>query len=333
MSMSFRALVVDKTAEGFSVEVKRLGDADLPAGDVLIQVAYSSVNFKDGLACSPTGNIVRKYPFVPGIDLSGIVVESSDERFKPGDLVIATSYEIGVSHFGGFSEYARVKADWVLPLPKWLTLREAMILGTAGFTAGLALQLLERNGLDPGKGRVLVTGATGGVGSLAINILAGAGYSVSASTGKASEHEFLRDLGASEVLSREEVSAESSRPLEKERWAGVIDSVGGATLAYAVRATRAGGAIAACGLTGGTGLSTTVFPFILRGVGLLGVDSEKCPMPLRRSTWERLSNDLKPKALDRIGFEIGLEDLPRITATILKGGIRGRAVVRLSGQN
>lgn len=333
MSLTFRALAVDKTPEAFSMEIKRLADTDLPAGEVLIQVAYSSVNFKDGLACSPTGNIVRKYPFVPGIDLSGIVVESSDSRFKPGDHVIATSYDIGVSHFGGFSEYARVRADWVVPLPKGLTLREAMILGTAGFTAGLALQLLERNGLDPSKGRVLVTGATGGVGSLAINILAGAGYAVSASTGKASEHAFLGDLGASEVLSREDVSAESSRPLEKERWAGVIDSVGGATLAYAVRSTRAGGAIAACGLTGGTGLSTTVFPFILRGVSLLGVDSEKCPMPQRRSTWERLSNDLKPKALDRIGFEIGLEDLPRITATILKGELRGRAVVRLSGQN
>lgn len=333
MSLDFRALVVDKTPERFSVEIKRLADTDLPAGEVLIRVAYSSVNFKDGLACSPTGNIVRKYPFVPGIDLSGIVVDSSDPRFRPGDHVIATSYDIGVSHYGGFSEYARVKADWVLPLPKGLTLREAMILGTAGFTAGLALQLLERNGLDPSRGRVLVTGATGGVGSLAINILAGAGYAVSASTGKAGEHAFLGDLGASEVLTREEVSAESSRPLEKERWAGVIDSVGGATLAYAVRATRAGGAIAACGLTGGTALSTTVFPFILRGVSLLGVDSEKCPMPLRASTWDRLANDLKPRALDRIGFEIGLEDLPRITATILKGGLRGRAVVRLNGQN
>ncbi|HQV26826.1 MAG TPA: acryloyl-CoA reductase [Thermoflexales bacterium] len=333
MSLEFRALVVDKTADRFSVEIKRLGLDDLPAGGVLIQVAYSSVNFKDGLACSPTGNIVRKYPFVPGIDLSGIVVESSDPRFKPGDHVIATSYDIGVSHFGGFSEYARVKADWVLPLPEGLTLRESMILGTAGFTAGLALQLLERNGLDPSRGRVLVTGATGGVGSLAVNMLAGAGYEVTASTGKASEHAFLRDLGAAEVLSREDVSAESSRPLEKERWAAVIDSVGGATLSYAIRATRSGGAVAACGLTGGTALSTTVFPFILRGVSLLGVDSEKCPMPLRADTWGRLSTDLKPKALDRIGFEIELEDIPRITSTILNGGIRGRAVVRLSGQN
>jgi len=332
MSLTFRALVADKSAEGFSLTIRNLREDDLPPGELLIQVAYSSVNYKDGLACSPVGNIVRKYPFVPGIDLSGIVVNSSDPRFKPGDRVIATSYDIGVSHFGGFSEYARVKPEWVLPLPKGLTLREAMILGTAGFTAGLALQALSRNGLDPSKGRVLVTGATGGVGSLAINILAGAGYAVSASTGKASEHEFLRDLGASEILSREDVSAESSRPLEKERWAGVIDSVGGATLAYAVRATRAGGAIAACGLTGGTSLTTTVFPFILRGVSLLGVDSEKCPMPLRQSTWERLSSDLKPNALDRIGFEVGLEDLPRITATILNGGIRGRAVVRLSGQ-
>jgi putative YhdH/YhfP family quinone oxidoreductase len=227
MSLEFRALVVDKTADRFSVEIKRLGLDDLPAGGVLIQVAYSSVNFKDGLACSPTGNIVRKYPFVPGIDLSGIVVESSDPRFKPGDHVIATSYDIGVSHFGGFSEYARVKADWVLPLPEGLTLRESMILGTAGFTAGLALQLLERNGLDPSRGRVLVTGATGGVGSLAVNMLAGAVVEVTARLARPANTP-LRDLGAAAVA--RDVS--KKKPLE-ERWAAVI-----APLATLIAITR-----------------------------------------------------------------------------------------------
>lgn len=331
MTLSFRALVVDKTPERFQIGPQVLTDADLPPGEVLIRVAYSSLNYKDGLACSPNGNIVRTYPFVPGIDLSGRVVASSDPRFAPGDAVIATSYEIGVTRFGGFSEYARVKGDWIVPLPKALSLREAMILGTAGFTAGLAIHLLERNGLAPGHGRVLVTGATGGVGSLAVNMLAGAGYEVSASTGKASEHAFLRALGATEILTREEVSAESGRPLEKERWAGAIDSVGGTTLAYALRTARIGGAVAACGLTGGANLATSVFPFILRGVSLLGVDSEKCPMPLRAAVWDRLSGALKPHALQQIGYEIGLDEVPGAAADILHGRIRGRAVVRLHG--
>ncbi len=332
MSLSFRALIVDKTSEGFSVGTKTLSEADLPPGEVLIQVAYSGVNFKDGLACSPAGNIVRKYPFVPGIDLSGTVVSSSDPRFKPGDRVIVTSYDLGVTHFGGFAEYARVKADWVVALPAGLSLRQAMVLGTAGFTAGLALHLLEHNGLAPDRGRVLVTGATGGVGSLAVSALAAAGYQVAASTGKTNEHAFLRDLGATEILSREDVSGDNPKPLEKERWAAAIDSVGGATLAYALRAMRTGGGVAACGLTGGTSLSTTVFPFILRGVSLLGVDSVNCPMPLRRCIWERLAGSIRPADLERIGFEITLEDLRRIAAAILTGGIRGRAVVRIGGQ-
>jgi acrylyl-CoA reductase (NADPH) len=223
MPTAFRAFVVNKTEEGFTAGFKELTLADLPPGEVLIKVVYSGVNYKDGLASIPEGRVVRSYPLVPGIDLSGIVVESSDSRFKPGDEVLATSYELGVSHYGGYSEYARVKTDWVVPLPAGLTLKEAMALGTAGFTAALAIHQLEKNGLKPQNGPVLVTGATGGVGSIGINILSALGYTVAASTGKSSEYDYLKELGASEILSREETSAESNRPFEKERWAGSLD--------------------------------------------------------------------------------------------------------------
>ena len=226
MPGTFKAFVVDKKEEGFTATFKDITEADLPPGEVLVKVAYSSVNYKDGLAAIPEGKIVRSYPFVPGVDLAGVVVESSDPRFKPGDEVIATSYELGVSHYGGFSEYARVKADWVVPLPAGLTLKEAMALGTAGFTAGLAVYKLEYNGLKPQNGPVLVTGATGGLGSIAISILKNLGYTVAASTGKESEHAYLKELGADDILTREETTAESNRPLEKERWAGSVDAVG-----------------------------------------------------------------------------------------------------------
>src|SRR6266704_1870079 len=235
MSTAFRAFVVNNNEQGFSAGFKELTQADLPPGEVLVKVAYSSVNYKDGLASIPDGKIVRSYPFVPGIDLSGRVVESSDSRFKPGDEVLATSYELGVSHYGGFSEYAHVKADWVVPLPPGLTLKEAMALGTAGFTAALAVHQLEKNGLGPQNGPVLVNGATGGRGSIAISIFSAQGYTVAASTGKSSEYDYLRKLGASEILSRQETSDESNRPLEKERWAGSVDSVGGSTLTYRIR--------------------------------------------------------------------------------------------------
>src|SRR5947199_3457350 len=258
MPATFKAFVVDKKEDSFSATFKDLSQADLPAGEVLIKVAYSSVNYKDGLASIPEGKIVRGYPFVPGVDLSGVVVESSDTRFKPGDEVIATSYALGVSHYGGFSEYARVKADWVVPLPSGLTLKEAMALGTAGFTAGLAVYKLEYNGLKPQNGPVLVTGATGGLGSIAISILKNLGYTVAASTGKKSEHAYLKELGADEILPREETSAESNRPLEKGRWAGCVDAVGGSTLAYLLRTTGHNGSVASCGNTGGASFSTTV---------------------------------------------------------------------------
>ncbi len=331
MPGTFKAFVVDKKEEGFTATFKDITEADLPPGEVLVKVAYSSVNYKDGLAAIPEGKIVRSYPFVPGVDLAGAVVESSDPRFKPGDEVIATSYELGVSHYGGFGEYARVKADWVVPLPAGLTLKEAMALGTAGFTAGLAVYKLEYNGLKPQNGPVLVTGATGGLGSIAISILKNLGYTVAASTGKESEHAYLKELGADDILTREETTAESNRPLEKERWAGSVDAVGGTTLAYLLRTTRYAGSIAACGNTGGVNFSTTVFPFILRSVNLLGIESVNCPMELRRQIWEHLASDYKPKhLLDLIGHEAPLEQLPQALATVLKGGVRGRTVIKVS---
>ena len=331
MPATFKAFVVDKKQEGFTATFKDLTAADLPQGEVLIKVAYSSVNYKDGLASIPEGKIVRNYPFVPGIDLSGTVVESSDARFKAGDEVIVTSYELGVSHYGGFSEYARVRADWVVPLPAGMTLKEAMALGTAGFTAALAVYKLEHNGLKPQNGPVLVTGATGGLGSIAISILKNRTYTVAASTGKESEHAYLKALGADEILTREETTAESNRPLEKERWAASIDAVGGATMAYLLRTTRTGGSIASCGNTGGPNFSTTVFPFILRGINLLGIDSQNCLMELRRQIWEHLASDYKPNGLlDRIGHEAPFAELPQALSTILKGGARGRTIIRVS---
>ncbi len=330
MSTSFRAYVVNKTDEGFTSGLRELTQADLPAGEVLIKVAYSSVNYKDGLASIPNGRVVRSYPLVPGIDMAGVVVESSDSHFKPGDEVLATSFDLGVSHSGGFSEYARVKAAWVVPLPKGLTLQEAMALGTAGFTAALAIHQLEKMGLKPQNGPVLVTGATGGVGSIAISICKTLSYTVAASTGKESEHAYLKDLGADTILSRQETSAESNRPLEKELWAGSVDAVGGSTLAYLLRTTKAGGSVASCGNTGGPNVSTTVFPFILRGVNLLGIDSAYCPMELRRKIWNHLASDYKPKSLlTTIAHEVPLDELPQALATILKGGVRGRTIVRI----
>lgn len=329
MNTSFRALMVEKTEDSFSVGVKELTLDQLPVGDVLIRVAYSSVNYKDGLASTPNGKIVKSYPFVPGIDLAGTVVESQDPRFRQGDEVIVTSYELGVSRYGGFSEYARVPAGWVVPLPTGLTMKEAMAIGTAGFTAGLSVQRLEEHGVTPEKGPVLVTGATGGVGSMAVSMLAKLGYNVAAGTGKTSEHEYLKQLGAREILSREEVS-DASRPLQKERWAGAVDPVGGKTLAYLLSAVKYGGSVAVSGLTGGTELNTTVFPFILRGVNLLGIDSVYCPMDVRVELWNRLARDLKPaNLLDDIGREITLDELPETLASILKGEVRGRTIVRL----
>jgi acrylyl-CoA reductase (NADPH) len=331
MLTTFRAFIVNKTAEGFSAELGELQHKDLPEGEVTVKVAYSGVNYKDGLASIPEGKVVRTYPFVPGIDLAGVVEESNDARFKVGDEVIATSYDLGVTHYGGFSEYAQVKADWIVPLPAGLTMQEAMALGTAGFTAALAVYQLEKNGLRPQNGPVLITGATGGVGSIAISILHNLGYQIAASTGKASEQAYLHELGAEQIVERAVTSAESNRPLERETWAASVDAVGGTTLAYLLRTTKYGGSIASCGNTGGLNFNTTVFPFILRGVNLLGIDSVLCPMELRRELWDLLANAYKPaKLLSHIGREVDFEDLPTALATVLKGGIKGHTVVRIS---
>ncbi|WP_026564525.1 NADPH:quinone oxidoreductase family protein [Bacillus sp. UNC41MFS5] len=330
MNESFKALVVDKTESDFTVNVNEITLQDLPAGDVLIKVSYSSVNYKDGLASTPDGKIVRSYPFIPGIDLSGVVVRSNDSRFEEGDKVIATSYEIGVSHYGGFSEYAQIPADWVVPLPEGLSLKEAMIYGTAGFTAALSVQRLEENGLTPDKGKVLVTGATGGVGSIAVAILAKRGYHVVASTGKEAEHDFLVELGASEILSREDVTGEKIRALDKQLWAAAVDPVGGKTLASILSKITYNGSVAVSGLTGGGDVQTTVFPFILRGVNLLGIDSVYYPMETRVTLWKRMATDFKPDCLlEVMNKEVTLGELPNYLSSILKGEARGRTIVKL----
>ncbi len=330
MSNTFQALVVDKT-DTFSVKVKPVAMEELPAGEVLIKVSYSSVNYKDGLASIPNGNIVRNYPFIPGIDLSGVVISSADSRFEAGQSVIATSYGIGVSHFGGFSEYARIPADWVLPLPDGLSLREAMIYGTAGFTAALSIQALEDHGAAPDKGKVLVTGATGGVGSAAVAMLAKLGYQVTASTGRTDEAGYLQVLGANEVISREDVGGSALKPLDKQIWQAAVDSVGGSPLAAVLSKITYGGAVAASGLTAGTAVPTTVLPFILRGVSLLGIDSVSCPAGKRKDIWQRMATDLKPEVLEAlVDREITLDSLPAALGDILNSNIRGRVLVRLS---
>ncbi|MBY0148159.1 acryloyl-CoA reductase [Neobacillus niacini] len=329
MSEDFKALVVDKSDTDFSIGVKQVSFQDLPAGEVLIKVAYSGINYKDGLASLPDGKIVRSYPFIPGIDLAGVVVSSEDPRYTEGDQVIATSYEIGVSHYGGYSEYARIPADWIVPLPKNLSLKEAMIYGTAGFTAALSVQRLEENGLTPEKGKVLVSGATGGVGSLALAILAKRGYDVVASTGKSSEHDYLHKLGANEVVSREEVYNGKAKALDKQLWAGAVDPVGGEFLAAILSKIQYNGSVAVSGLTGGGNVPTTVFPFILRGINLLGIDSVYCPMEVRRPLWERMATDFKPEGLESISKEISLEELPQTLPIILQGQAKGRFIVKI----
>ena len=330
MQKQCKAFMVNKEQETFSAEVKTLSLDDLPAADVLIKVHYSSVNYKDGLASIPDGKIVRHYPFIPGIDLAGEVVSSKDARFREGDKVIATSYDIGVSHFGGYSEYACIPGDWIVPLPDNLSLKEAMIFGTAGFTAALSIHRLEENGLAPEKGKVLVTGATGGVGSIAVSMLAKRGYQVVASTGKESEHEYLHKIGANVIISREEVNGDKINALDKQLWQGAVDPVGGKTLASILSKLTYNGSVAVSGLTGGAEVPTTVYPFILRGINLLGIDSVFCPMELRRLIWSRITTDLKPdRIVDLIDQEISLEDLPLALSKILEGKARGRVIVRL----
>ncbi|WP_110928691.1 NADPH:quinone oxidoreductase family protein [Bacillus massiliglaciei] len=330
MKDSFEALVVNKQDGDFSAAIQTITGNDLPDGEVVIQVHYSGVNYKDSLAGIPDGNIVSSYPMVPGIDLAGIVVSSQDPKFKEGDEVIATSYEIGVTHYGGYSEYARIPSKWVVPLPEGLSLKEAMIIGTAGFTAALSVQRLEDNSVSPEKGSVLVTGATGGVGSFAVSILSTLGYEVEASTGKESGHGYLKGLGAHTILSREDVYDGRLRSLGKQKWQAAIDPVGGEQLASILSQIRYGGSAAVSGLTGGTKLPATVFPFILRGVNLLGIDSVYCPMETRLKTWELLAGKFKPANLESfIQKEVSLHELPDILPTLLKGQARGRILVKL----
>jgi putative YhdH/YhfP family quinone oxidoreductase len=328
--MPYRALVLNQPGDDFSASVQTLSDSDLPQGEVTIRVEYSSINYKDGLALQPGNRVIRKYPMVPGVDLAGIVQESRDSRFSPGDPVLVTGNDLGVAHPGGFAEVARVPAAWVIPMPAGLTTREAMALGTAGLTSALSVEALEAHGLRPDQGTVIVTGATGGVGSTAVSMLSQLGYTVAGSTGKTAEHEYLRALGATEILSREEVSAESTRPMESERWAGAVDPVGGSTTAYLLRSMKYGASIALSGNTGGVNFATTVFPFILRGVNLLGIESVNCSIELRARMWQRMAGELKPRGLlDSIAVETGLDGVPDVAAKIVQGKVRGRTLVRL----
>jgi NADPH2:quinone reductase len=323
--MTFRAFrLFEEKAAG------RVVDAtldELTEGDVVIDVAFSSVNYKDALAGTGTGKILRRFPLIGGIDMSGTVRSSADPRFSTGQPVVVTGYDLGVANDGGYAACARVPADWVVPLPEGLDLFEAMAIGTAGFTAAQSIVELEHNGLKPSNGPVIVTGATGGVGSIAVSSLARLGYRVTALTGKDTEHGFLRGRGASEVMPRSALHA-SGRPLEKSMWAGAVDAVGGDVLAWLTKTMNYGAAIANSGLTAGTELHTTVLPFILRGVKLLGIDSVMCPMPRRLDVWRRLATDMKPADLRSIATQVGLDDLPSAFDTLLKGQARGRFVVK-----
>jgi acrylyl-CoA reductase (NADPH) len=323
---AYRIFEEDGKSAGRFVE---LALADLDPGEVVIRTQYSSVNYKDALAATGAGKIIRRFPCVGGVDAAGVVESSSDARFKAGDEVLVTGYGMGVSHDGGFAEYTRVPADWVVPLPAGLSLFDAMALGTAGFTAALAIYRLEQNELAPDRGKVIVTGATGGVGSLAIQMLAQLGYHVVAVTGKASEHDYLRRLGATEILPRGDIDLDAKRPLESAQWAGALDAVGGPMLAWLTCTMAQDGVIAAFGNAGGTELHTTVFPFILRGIKLLGVDSAATAMPLRRRIWARLSSELRPAHLAAMTRTLSLHQLPEACLAMMRGQAHGRTVIRL----
>jgi len=301
---------------------------ELGVGGIVIRASHSSVNYKDALAATGTGKIIRRFPLIAGVDVAGTVISSDDSRFPPGKTVLVTGFDLGVAHNGGYAGVVRVPADWVVAIPVGLTAFEAMAIGTAGFTAALSVVELERNGLIPAAGPVIVTGATGGVGSLAVQMLSARGYRVTALTGKEEESDFLRSLGAADVLSRQSLQM-GTRPLEKAVWAGAVDVVGGETLAWLTRTMMYNGAIASSGLTGGTDLNMTVMPFILRGVKLLGIDSVMCPMTTRLEVWRRLASDLKPPQLERIATTIGFDDLPHAFTTLLAGKARGRYVVKV----
>ncbi|QTR45566.1 oxidoreductase [Thiothrix litoralis] len=325
----FKALLLNQVEGKTHAEVRRLNIDDLPEGDVLVDVAYSSLNYKDGLAVTGTGKIIRSFPMVPGIDFAGTVAESASERFKPGDQVILTGWGVGERHWGGYAQKARVKADWLVPMPKGLDAKQAMIIGTAGFTAMLCVMALEESGVKPDSGKVLVTGAAGGVGSVSVLLLSQLGYHVVAVSGRPETQDFLTALGAKEFIARE-VMSKPAHPLESQNWAGAVDVVGGSTLARVLAEMQYGGTVAACGLAGGFELNTTVMPFILRNVGLRGVDSVSCPQERRIRTWERLAAELPASAYADLGCAIALEEVPQAATDILAGRIQGRMLVNLN---
>jgi putative YhdH/YhfP family quinone oxidoreductase len=329
MADSFRAYVVNKDAAGkFSGQVQTCSLSDLPPGEVLVDVAYSSLNYKDALAATGNPGVAKKFPHVPGIDAAGTVAASDSAQIAPGSQVLVTGYDLGVSRWGGFAERVRVPAEWVVALPPGLTLRESMLVGTAGFTAAQCVDALIAHGVEPAAGQIVVTGASGGVGSLAVAILAKLGYKVTAISGKPAAQALLMELGASEVLPREAVLDASPKPLLPTRWAGAVDTVGGATLATILRATAHRGCVTACGLVGGHDLNLTVFPFILRAVSLVGIDSSYLPRAQRLSLWARLANEWKPARLESLAHETSLDDVGHHVEEILAGRVAGRVIVK-----
>jgi len=329
--MSFKAYLINQEDGKVVSRFVDMQDEQLDPGEVTIRVAYSSVNYKDALAATGAGKIIRRFPCIGGIDLAGIVTDSHDPRFAKGDAVLATSYDIGVAHHGGYAEVARVPADWVVKLPPGMTPKQAMAFGTAGFTAGLAVVRMEANGLKPGNGPVIVSGATGGVGSVAIEVLAKLGYRVVALTGKEAETGYLKDIGASEVMLRQSLDLAKIKPLDKALWAGAVDNLGGEVLAWMASTMQIGGTLASIGLAASHTLNTTVMPFILRGVSLLGIDSVNCPMPLRAEVWRRLASDMRPAHMEQMTRTIAFDQLPTVFDDFLKARARGRTVVDIAG--
>jgi acrylyl-CoA reductase (NADPH) len=327
----FKALVLNKSGDEVTAAIEQLDEARLPEGDVTVAVEASTLNYKDGLIVQNKAPLVRSFPHVPGIDFAGRVLESAHPEYRAGDAVILTGWGVGERHWGGYAARARVKGDWLVPLPEGWTSRLAMAVGTAGFTAMLAVMALENHGLAPGDGEVLVTGAAGGVGSVAVALLAGLGHQVTASTGRAASHDYLRSLGANAIIDRAELAEPSKRPLESERFVGCVDSVGGTTLARVLAQMKYRRSVAAVGLAGGSELNTTVIPFLLRGVNLLGIDSVYQPAVPRRAAWQRLARDLDLAKLEAIVQPAPLEDVPRLAGEILKGQVQGRIVVDLAG--
>ena len=328
MKTRFRALLLRKDGDTQSAKEVELGVDDLMEGDVVVAVSHSTVNYKDGLAVTGRSPVVRRFPMIPGIDLAGTVETSANPKFKPGDKVLLNGYGLSENHYGGYSQVARVKGDWLVPLPAAFTAADAMAIGTAGYTAMLCVLALEDAGVTPEKGAVVVTGAAGGVGSVAVAILAKLGYRVIASTGRTEEEAYLKSLGAAEIIPRTDLSG-PAKPLAKERWAGAVDSVGSTTLANLLAATSYGGAVSACGLAGGMDLPASVAPFILRGISLLGIESVYMPMKRRLQAWERLARDLDPKVLASMTRMISLKDVPQAAEDILAGRVRGRLVVEM----